>query len=242
MTELTRAPAGGEIVALSALDGLDVTILRAVPHSAPINLSASLPLPLLIISSLSPSKRRQSRPTSAITTRGTVLFLRNSDGGSALKPTPPGLTPTEQFGGCLAQLGVQPTLGQVREMSIQLGPPPPGFVADLPCAENEARRGRSFGFAPAFPSAGLSYQALTFYPALTYGVYADRIHRAILGLLDFGNGRLSGIIYRIEVASVLRKQGRHNARGVRFGKIADTEFHAHKIRRQPLIGNSRLKA
>jgi hypothetical protein len=73
MTELTRAPAGGEIVALSALDGLDVTILRAVPHSAPINLSASLPLPLLIISSLSPSKRRQSRPTSAITTRGTVF-------------------------------------------------------------------------------------------------------------------------------------------------------------------------
>ena len=127
-------------------------------------------------------------------------------------------------------------------MSIQLGPPPPGFVADLPCAENEARRGRSFGFAPAFPSAGLSYQALTFYPALTYGVYADRILRAILGLLDFGNGGLSGIIYRIKVASVLGKQGRHNARGVRFGKIADTEFHARKIKRQPLIGNSRLKA
>jgi len=175
------------------------------------------------------------------------LFLRDSDGGSALKPAPPGLTPTEQFGSCLAQLGVQPTLvnrrrWQVREMSIQLGPPPPGFVADLPCAGNEARRGRSFGFAPAFPSAGLSYQALTFYPALTYGVYADRIHRAILGLLDFGNGGLSSIIYRIKVASVLSKQGRHNARGVRFGKIADTEFHARKIKRQPLIGNSRLKA
>ena len=73
-------------------------------------------------------------------------------------------------------------------MIIQAAAPPPqtvqvqfGFAADLRCAENETRRGRSFGFAPAFPSAARSYQALTFYPALTYGVDGDQSTGPILG-------------------------------------------------------------
>jgi len=117
-----------------------------------------------------------------------------------------------------------------------------GFVADLQCAENETRRGRSFGFAPAFPSAARSYQALTFYPALTYGVDGDRIDRANFRIIGVGDRGLSGIVYRIKVACVRSKQGRHNAWGARFGKIADAEFHARKIKRQPPTGNRRLKA
>src|SRR5437588_1008362 len=131
-------------------------------------------------------------------------------------------------------------------MNIQFGTPPPrtvqvhfGFVADLRCAENETRRGRSFGLAPAFPSAARSYQALTFYPALTYGVDGDRIDRAKFRIIGVGDRGLSGIVYRIKVACVRRKQGRHNAWGARFGKIADAEFHARKIKRQPPISNAK---
>jgi len=137
---------------------------------------------------------------------------------------------------------------QVREMNIQVGTPPSrtlqvqfGFVADFG-AENETRRGRSFGFAPAFPSAARSYQALTFYPALTYGVNGDRIDRANFRIIGVGDRGLSGIVYRIKVACVRSKQGRHNAWGARFGKITDAEFHARMIKRQPPTSNGRLKA
>jgi hypothetical protein len=139
--------------------------------------------------------------------------------------------------------------GQVREMNIKVGTPPPrtvqpqfGFVADLRCAENKTRRGRSFGFAPAFPSAAGSYQALTFYPALIYGFDSDRIDSANFRIIGIGDRGLSGIVYRIKVARVCSKQGRHNAWEARFGKIADAEFHARKIKRRPPIGNGCPKA
>jgi hypothetical protein len=93
-----------------------------------------------------------------------------------------------------------------------------------------------------FPSAARSYQALTFYPALTYGVDGDRIDGANFRIIGVGNRGLSGIVYRIKVACVRSKQDRHNAWGAQFGKIADAEFHARKIKRQPPISNGRLKA
>jgi hypothetical protein len=91
------------------------------------------------------------------------------------------------------------------------------------------RHARLFGLALSFPSAARFYQALTFYPALTYGVDSDRIDGANLRIVGVGNRGLSGIVYRIKVACVRSKQGRHNAWGARFGKIADAEFHARKI-------------
>ena len=103
----------------------------------------------------------------------------------------------------------------------------------------ESRRGHSFGLAPAFPSGARSYQALTFYPALTYRVDGDRIDSADFRIIGVGNRGLSGIVYRIKVACVCSKQGRRNAWGARFGKIADAEFHARKIKRQPPIRNGR---
>ena len=99
--------------------------------------------------------------------------------------------------------------------------------------------GRSFGLAPAFPPAARSYQAFTFYPALTYGVDGDRIDSANFRIIGVGNRGLSGIVYRIKVASVCSKQGRRNAWGARFGKIADAEFHARKIGGQQPISNRR---
>jgi hypothetical protein len=90
---------------------------------------------------------------------------------------------------------------------------------------------RSFGLAPAFPPAGRSYQGLTFYPTLTYGVDDDTIDWANLRIVGVGNRSLSDIVYRMKVAGVRSKQGWHNARGARFGKIADAEFHARKIKR-----------
>jgi hypothetical protein len=105
--------------------------------------------------------------------------------------------------------------------------------------QKESRGGRSFGLAPAFPSAAHSYQTLTFYPALPYGLDGDRIDRANFGIIGVGNRGLSGIVYRTKVACVRSKQGRRNAWAARFGKIADAEFHARKIKRQPPISNSR---
>ena len=105
--------------------------------------------------------------------------------------------------------------------------------------QKEPGLGRSFGLPPAFPSAARSYQALTSYPPLTYGVDGDRINRANFRIIGVGNRGLSGIVYRTKVARVCSKQCRRNAWGARFGKIADAEFHAHKIKRQPPIGNGR---
>jgi hypothetical protein len=105
--------------------------------------------------------------------------------------------------------------------------------------QKESRAGRSFGLAPAFPSAARLYQTLTFYPALPYGVDGDRIDRANFRIIGVGDRGLSGIVYRIKVACVRSKQGRRNAWGARFGKIADAEFHARKIMRQPPISNGR---
>ena len=50
----------------------------------------------------------------------------------------------------------------------------------------------------AFPSAVRSYQPLTFYPALAYGVDNNRIGSA--NFIGVGNRGLSGIVYRIKVA------------------------------------------
>ena len=57
--------------------------------------------------------------------------------------------------------------------------------------------------------------------------------------LRVGNRGLSGIVYRIKVACVCSKQSRRNAWGAGFGKIADAEFHARKIKWQPPISNGR---
>jgi hypothetical protein len=98
-------------------------------------------------------------------------------------------------------------------------------------SQKETRRGRSFGLAPAFPSTARSYQALTFYPALTYGVDGDRIDSSNFRIIGVGNRGPSNIVYRIKVACVCSKQGRRDAWRARFGKIADAEFHARRIKR-----------
>jgi hypothetical protein len=84
-----------------------------------------------------------------------------------------------------------------------------------------------------------SYQALTFYPALIDGVDGDTIDSANFGIIGVGNRGLSSIVYRIKVACVCSKQGRRNAWGAGFGKIADAEFHARKIKRWLAITNGR---
>src|SRR5262249_46034369 len=92
----------------------------------------------------------------------------------------------------------------------------------------------------AFPSAVRSYQALTFYPALAYGVDNNRIGSA--NFIGVGNRGLSGIVYRIKVACGRSKQRRHTAWGGRFSKIADPKFHARKIKRQWPISNGKSSA
>jgi hypothetical protein len=89
----------------------------------------------------------------------------------------------------------------------------------------------------AFPSAVRSYQPLTFYPALAYGVDNDRIGSA--KFIGVGNRGLSGIVYRIKVACGRSKQSWHNAWGGRFSKIAGPKFHARKIKRQRPISNDK---
>ena len=89
----------------------------------------------------------------------------------------------------------------------------------------------------AFPSVVRSYQPLTFYPALAYGVDNNRIGSA--NFIGVGNRGLSGIVYRIKVACGRSKQSRHNAWGGRFSKIAGPKFHARKIKRQRPISNDK---
>jgi hypothetical protein len=92
----------------------------------------------------------------------------------------------------------------------------------------------------AFPSAVRSYQALTFYPALAYGVDNNRIGSA--NFVGVNNRGLSGIVYRIKVACGRGKQSRHSAWDGRFGKIADPKFHARKIKRQRPTSNNKSSA
>jgi hypothetical protein len=92
----------------------------------------------------------------------------------------------------------------------------------------------------AFPSAVRSYQALTFYPALAYGVDNNRIGSA--NFVGVNNRGLSGIVYRIKVACGRGKQSRHSAWDGRFGKIADPKFHARKIKRQRPTSNDKSSA
>jgi hypothetical protein len=92
----------------------------------------------------------------------------------------------------------------------------------------------------AFPSAVRSYQALTFYPALAYGVDNNRIGSA--NFIGIGNRGPSGIVYRIEVACGRSKQSRHSAWSGRFSKITDPKFHACKIKRQRPISNDKSSA
>jgi hypothetical protein len=101
---------------------------------------------------------------------------------------------------------------------------------------------RLFGISYALPSTTRSYQALTFYPALAYGLNTDGIDRANFRIIGVGNRGLSGIVYRTKVAGGRSKQNRHNAWGGWFGKIADPEFHARKIKRQPRISNGKSSA
>jgi hypothetical protein len=78
----------------------------------------------------------------------------------------------------------------------------------------------------AFPSSVRSCQALTFYPALAYGLDSNRLGRAkFIGVRNRGP---SGIVYRIKLACGRSKQSRHNTWGGQFGKIADPKFHARK--------------
>ena len=82
--------------------------------------------------------------------------------------------------------------------------------------KNATRCGRSFGLAPAFPPAARSYQALTFYPALTHGVDGDRIDSANFRIIGVGNRGLSGIVYRIKspVYVASKAGGMPGARGL----------------------------
>jgi len=101
---------------------------------------------------------------------------------------------------------------------------------------------RLFGIPYATPSTARSYQALTFYPALAYGLNNDGIDGANFRIIGVSNRGLSGIVYRSKVASGRSKQNRHNAWGGRLGKIADPKFHARKIKRQPPISNGKSGA
>ena len=100
---------------------------------------------------------------------------------------------------------------------------------------------RLFGVRYALPSTARSYQALTFYPAFAYGLDTDGSDSADFRIVGVSNRGLSGVVYRIKVARVCSKQGRRNAWGARIGKIADAEFHARKIKRQPPISNDLVK-
>src|SRR6516165_9733151 len=93
---------------------------------------------------------------------------------------------------------VQPDHSKTKNVRLYLTAPEAGPLSFL--RQKETRRGRSFGLAPAFPSSARSYQALTFYPALTYGVDGDRIDSANFRIIGVGNRGLSGIVYRIKVA------------------------------------------
>ena len=73
-------------------------------------------------------------------------------------------------------------------------------------------RPRSFGLAPAFPSGARSYQTLTFYPALTYGLDGDRIDSANFRIIGVGNRGLSGIVYRTKVATADQQEPRLTAK------------------------------
>jgi len=101
---------------------------------------------------------------------------------------------------------------------------------------------RLFGIPYASPSTLRSYQALTFYPALAYGLDNDGLDGSNFRIIGVGNRRLSGIVYRIKVASGRSKQNRHNVWGGRFGKIADPKFHAPNINWQPPISNGKSSA
>jgi hypothetical protein len=126
-------------------------------------------------------------------------------------------------------------------------------TADLSVTSARARLGisspirsapivRLFGIPYAIPSTARSYQALTFYPALAYGLNNDRINGANFRIIGVGNRGLSGIVYSTKVASGRSKQNRYNARGGRFGKIADPKFHARKIKRKAPISNGKSSA
>ena len=70
-------------------------------------------------------------------------------------------------------------------------------------------------------------------------IEVDETRWNVLTHLRVGNRGLSGIVYRIKVECVCSKQSRRNAWGAGFGKIADAEFHARKIKWQPPISNGR---
>jgi hypothetical protein len=70
-------------------------------------------------------------------------------------------------------------------------------------------------------------------------IEVDETRWNVLTHLRVGNRGLSGIVYRIKVACVCSKQSRRNAWGAGFGKIADAEFYARKIKWQPPISNGR---
>ena len=135
----------------------------------------------------------------------------------------------------VAAAGVSPLIACMHRTTLR--PPEAGPLSFN--GQEGSRRGRSFGLAPAFPSAARFYQGLAFYPALTDGVDGDRIGSANFGVFGVGNRGPSGIIYGIKIACVCSKGDRRNARGARFGKIADAEFHVRRIKRQPPISNGR---
>lgn len=102
---------------------------------------------------------------------------------------------------------------------------------DASSETNDTRIPRLFGIPDAIPSTARSYQALTLYPALAYGLDNDGIDAANFRIIGIGNRGLSGVVYRTKVARVCSNQGRRNAWSAWLGKIADAEFHARKIER-----------
>jgi hypothetical protein len=95
-------------------------------------------------------------------------------------------------------------------------------------------------FRDAFPSSVRSYQALTFYPALAYGLDNNRIGG--VKFIRVRNRGPSGIVYSIKVGCGRTKQNRHSTWGGQFGKIADPKFHARKITRQPQASKEKSSA
>jgi len=105
------------------------------------------------------------------------------------------------------------------------------------------RRGRSIlalWLRDAFPSSVRSCQALTFYPALAYGLDNNRLSR--VNFSGVRNRGPSGIVYRIKVACGRSKHSRHNTGGGQVGKIADPKLHARKITGQTPVSNEQSRA
>jgi len=98
----------------------------------------------------------------------------------------------------------------------------------------------ALGLRDALPSAVRSCQALTFYPALAYGVDNNRL--SSVNFIGVRNRSPSGIIYRVKVTCGCSEQARQHTRGGQFGKIADLKLHAGTITGSTPLSNDKSSA